>query len=57
MRRSAFHSPADTTMALADDLLTESRNPRSESIDTLTALEFVRLMNSEDAQRRGSRGS
>jgi N-acetylmuramic acid 6-phosphate etherase len=37
-------------MALADDLLTESRNPRSESIDTLTALEFVRLMNSEDAQ-------
>ena len=35
-------------MALADDLLTESRNPRSESIDTLTALELVHLMNSED---------
>jgi N-acetylmuramic acid 6-phosphate etherase len=35
-------------MALEDDLLTESRNPHSESIDTLTALEFVRLMNSED---------
>jgi N-acetylmuramic acid 6-phosphate etherase len=37
-------------MALADDLLTESRNPRSESIDTLNALELVRLMNSEDVQ-------
>jgi N-acetylmuramic acid 6-phosphate etherase len=37
-------------MVLADDLVTESRNPRSESIDTLTALEFVRLMNSEDAK-------
>ncbi len=35
-------------MALEDDLLTESRNPRSESVDTLAALEFVRLMNSED---------
>ena len=49
MRRSAFHCAADTTMALADDLLTESRNPHSESIDSLTALDFVRLMNSEDA--------
>ena len=39
-----------TTMALEDHLLTESRNPRSESIDTLTPLEFVRLMNSEDAK-------
>jgi len=37
-------------MALEDDLLTESRNPRSEFIDTLTALEFIRLMNTEDAQ-------
>jgi N-acetylmuramic acid 6-phosphate etherase len=46
--RTAFHCAADTTMALEDDLLTESRNPHSESIDTLTALEFVRLMNSED---------
>ena len=37
-------------MALADDLLTESRNPRSESLDTLTALELVHLMNSEDGK-------
>jgi N-acetylmuramic acid 6-phosphate etherase len=36
-------------MALEDHLLTESRNPRSESIDTLTPLEIVRLMNTEDA--------
>jgi N-acetylmuramic acid 6-phosphate etherase len=36
-------------MTLEDHLLTESRNPRSESIDTLTPLEIVRLMNSEDA--------
>jgi N-acetylmuramic acid 6-phosphate etherase len=36
-------------MALEDHLLTESRNPRSESIDTLLPLEIVRLMNSEDA--------
>jgi len=35
-------------MTLEDHLLTESRNPRSESIDTLTPLEIVRLMNSED---------
>ncbi len=38
-----------TTMTLEDHLLTESRNPRSESIDTLSPLEIVRLMNSEDA--------
>jgi N-acetylmuramic acid 6-phosphate etherase len=37
------------TMPLEDHLLTESRNPRSEAIDTLGALEIVRLMNSEDA--------
>jgi N-acetylmuramic acid 6-phosphate etherase len=36
-------------MILEDSLLTESRNPRSESIDTLSSLEIVRLMNSEDA--------
>jgi N-acetylmuramic acid 6-phosphate etherase len=36
-------------MTLEDHLLTESRNPRSESIDTLTPLEIVRLMNIEDA--------
>jgi N-acetylmuramic acid 6-phosphate etherase len=37
-------------MAFEDHLLTESRNPRSESIDTLSPLEVVRLMNSEDAK-------
>ena len=37
-------------MPLEDHLLTESRNPRSESIDTLSSLEIVRLMNSEDAK-------
>jgi N-acetylmuramic acid 6-phosphate etherase len=37
-------------MALEDHLLTESRNPRSEAIDTLTPLEIVRLMNAEDAR-------
>ncbi|HKI20705.1 MAG TPA: N-acetylmuramic acid 6-phosphate etherase, partial [Isosphaeraceae bacterium] len=36
-------------MALEDHLLTESRNPRSESIDALSPLEIVRLMNAEDA--------
>jgi N-acetylmuramic acid 6-phosphate etherase len=36
-------------MALEDHLLTESRNPRSEAIDTLSAGEIVALMNSEDA--------
>jgi N-acetylmuramic acid 6-phosphate etherase len=37
-------------MPLEDHLLTESRNPRSESIDALSPLEIVRLMNSEDAR-------
>jgi N-acetylmuramic acid 6-phosphate etherase len=37
-------------MPLEDLLLTESRNPRSESIDTLSSLEIVKLMNSEDAK-------
>ena len=37
-------------MTLEDHLLTESRNPHSESIDTLSPLEIVRLMNSEDAK-------
>ena len=36
-------------MALEDHLLTESRNPHSESIDTLSPIKIVRLMNSEDA--------
>jgi N-acetylmuramic acid 6-phosphate etherase len=35
-------------MPLEDHLLTESRNPRSESIDTLSSLEIVRLINSDD---------
>jgi N-acetylmuramic acid 6-phosphate etherase len=35
-------------MTLEDQLLTESHNPRSESIDTLSPLEMVQLMNSED---------
>ena len=38
------------TMTLEDHLLTESRNPRSESIDTLSPLELVELINSEDAK-------
>jgi N-acetylmuramic acid 6-phosphate etherase len=37
-------------MPLEDHLLTESRNPRSESIDKLSPLEIVRLMNSEDGK-------
>jgi N-acetylmuramic acid 6-phosphate etherase len=37
-------------MTLEDDLLTESRNPHSESIDNLSPLQIVRLMNSEDAK-------
>ena len=37
-------------MPLEDHLLTESRNPHSESIDALSPLEIVRLMNSEDAK-------
>ena len=36
-------------MAL-EKLTTEARNPRSESIDTLTAAEIVLLMNAEDAR-------
>jgi N-acetylmuramic acid 6-phosphate etherase len=35
-------------MTLEDQLLTESHNPGSESIDALSPLEVVRLMNSED---------
>ena len=33
-----------------DHLTTEARNPASDRLDTLTPLEFVRLMNSEDAK-------
>ena len=36
-------------MALEDQLLTESRNPRSEAIDTLSSGEIVALINAEDA--------
>ena len=36
------------SMALEDQLLTESHNPHSASIDTLSPLQIVRLMNSED---------
>ena len=35
--------------SLATDLTTESSNSASESIDTLSSLEIVRLMNAEDA--------
>src|SRR5215468_3161127 len=38
------------SVPLEDHLLTESRNPRSEAIDTLSPAEIVRLMNSEDAR-------
>ena len=38
------------TMTLEDLLVTESRNPCSEFIDTLSSLEVVRLMNSEDVK-------
>ena len=37
-------------MAPEDHLLTESRNPASETIDALSAAEIVALMNAEDAQ-------
>ncbi|CAN5902072.1 N-acetylmuramic acid 6-phosphate etherase [soil metagenome] len=37
-------------MALEDHLLTESRNPASEAIDTLDAAGIVALMNAEDAR-------
>ena len=35
---------------MAKNLTTESRNPASEAIDSLSPLEIVRLINSEDAQ-------
>ena len=34
---------------MLDDRLTEQRNPRSEAVDRLAALEIVRLINREDA--------
>jgi len=36
-------------MALEDNLLTEARNPQSETLDSLSASEIVALMNAEDA--------
>ncbi|MHC5544830.1 N-acetylmuramic acid 6-phosphate etherase, partial [Singulisphaera rosea] len=36
-------------MAKEDHLLTEARNPKSEDLDRLSALEIVTLMNVEDA--------
>ncbi len=35
---------------MLDDLTTEGRNPASDRLDSLTALEIVRLMNAEDAR-------
>ena len=37
-------------MPLEDHLLTEGANPHSASIDALSPLEIVRLMNAEDAK-------
>lgn len=37
-------------MSLEDHLLTESRNPASEAIDTLSAAAIVAMMNAEDEQ-------
>ena len=37
-------------MTLEDQLLTESHNPCSASIDTLSPMEVVRLMNAEDTK-------
>lgn len=34
---------------MLEHLTTEARNPASNKIDTLTAIEIVRLMNAEDA--------
>jgi N-acetylmuramic acid 6-phosphate etherase len=39
---------------MLDHLTTEARNPASEDLDGLTALEIVRLINSEDARVAGA---
>jgi N-acetylmuramic acid 6-phosphate etherase len=39
---------------MLDHLTTEARNPASEDLDGLTALEIVRLINSEDAKVAGA---
>jgi len=41
---------------MLNKLTTEQRNPASESIDSLSALEIVRLMNAEDAKIAGAVG-
>lgn len=43
-----WRAPSRDTSRLGD-LLTERRNPRSENIDSMSALELVDLINSEDA--------
>ena len=40
---------------MLNHLTTEQRNPDSEAIDSLSALEIVVLMNREDATGRGGR--
>ncbi len=47
-REGVLHTPCK--MAIEDHLLTESRNPASEAIDTLDAAGIVALMNDEDAK-------
>jgi N-acetylmuramic acid 6-phosphate etherase len=49
LARIERHGSRVIKMTLEDHLLTESRNPRSASIDTLSALELVGLINTEDA--------
>ena len=39
----------DTKRIDLDKLTTEARNPLSEALDTMSAEEIVRLINSEDA--------
>ena len=43
-------TPAYTQIPTTTQTLTESRNPATENIDTLSTLDMVRLMNREDAR-------
>ncbi len=43
-------TPVYTQIPTATQTLTESRNPATENIDTLSTLDMVRLMNREDAR-------
>src|SRR3954451_23918747 len=45
-----FFVPAGLFALMFEHLTTEARNPASEDLDGLTALEIVRLINSEDAK-------